>query len=364
MLKSVLCIALLAVSATAAPLDTATTTSSAQQVSLITQCPPLAPRTSPPKNIKDLRVDDIKGVMVLGDSILSGFVALGPGPGGANSLNEDRGYSALGGDAVYPYYLSPGFAAGDPVRTFPNFIKQFNPNITGQQTLIHPVELCDESQTTNCGKYYPTDALSGSQSGMIAYDLPTYGVPHLISQINGPYASVKNEWKVLAIQIGSNDLCASCTQSGDAANHTAQVYYNYLSQTLEMVRQNIPKTLVVFAGSIDVQQVFGFAEANMNCPRNSALVGSINPIFGTSECGCAFEPADQVGNPSGRTQMHSNYLAYNTMAKKLVAHYQKLNQADFNVIFEPALSGIQFNTFDQDFLSQVDCFHRKYSENE
>ncbi|CAG8758515.1 34351_t:CDS:1, partial [Racocetra persica] len=68
----------------------------------ITLCPSLTPRTSPPANVHDLRPDDIKVIMALGDSITAGFQADAICDGNnntANKLYEFRGVSyAMGGD--------------------------------------------------------------------------------------------------------------------------------------------------------------------------------------------------------------------------------------------------------------------------
>ncbi|CAM0140496.1 unnamed protein product [Umbelopsis sp. WA50703] len=78
-------------------------TVAALTVSSISDCPALTPRSSPATTVHDLRIDDIKMVAALGDSITAGFAAKGvQGPTIVNlaNLNEDRGVSfAMGGDA-------------------------------------------------------------------------------------------------------------------------------------------------------------------------------------------------------------------------------------------------------------------------
>ena len=38
----------------------------------ISSCTPLPPRRSPPRNINDLRIDDFKAIMAMGDSMSAG----------------------------------------------------------------------------------------------------------------------------------------------------------------------------------------------------------------------------------------------------------------------------------------------------
>jgi phospholipase B1, membrane-associated len=98
----------------------------------ITQCPKLAPRRIPPKSVHDLRVDDIKVIMAIGDSVTAGFGAKGHDtniPVDIHKLYENRGVSfPIGGD--------PGAV------TIANFIKYYSPELIGSSIGDHLIELC------------------------------------------------------------------------------------------------------------------------------------------------------------------------------------------------------------------------------
>ena len=103
-----------------------------KMVTNIAQCPKLKPRKVPPKSVHDLRVDDIKIIMALGDSVTAGFGAKGRNvhiPIDIYNLYENRGVSfSMGGD--------PGAV------TIANFIQHYSPELIGSSIGNHLVELC------------------------------------------------------------------------------------------------------------------------------------------------------------------------------------------------------------------------------
>lgn len=50
------------------------------------------------------------------------------------------------------------------------------------------------------------------------------------------------EWKMITIQIGSNDQCAAC--GSGAASVTADAYGNYVEAAIQRIKAEIPKTVV------------------------------------------------------------------------------------------------------------------------
>ena len=62
-------------------------------------------------------------------------------------------------------------------------------------------------------QYHPTlDVLNSAQSGAMVSDLVTHELDYLIKMLKAnPDINFDEDWKVLSILIGANDLCASCT---------------------------------------------------------------------------------------------------------------------------------------------------------
>jgi phospholipase B1 len=107
-----------------------------KNVTDIKDCPVLTPRNDGPQSVHDLRMDDIKVVGALGDSITAGFGIMGfdttidPIIAALNSYNEYRGLSySIGGD--------------EDAFTIPNYVKHYQSNVTGYSVGKHIVEYCN-----------------------------------------------------------------------------------------------------------------------------------------------------------------------------------------------------------------------------
>jgi phospholipase B1 len=157
-------------------------------------CPTLPPHAAP-TNVTQLRPGDIKVVMAMGDSITAGFGI----QGSKGQLNESRGLSAsIGGDTN--------------AVTLANFLRFYSPNLQGPSLGQHIVELCEGALCPPL-QYHPAqDVLNSAQSGALLENLVTHELDYLISQLKVNHAiNIKEDWKVLTIFIGANDLCSSCT---------------------------------------------------------------------------------------------------------------------------------------------------------
>jgi len=326
-------------------------------------CPRLTPRPTPPKNVNDLRPDDFGAVMALGDSVSAAFLAFG-GPFSLNSTslpNENRGVSfTIGGDSTYPPFVEASFAS-KPVRSIFNFVRSLNPNVVGASTGSHPFEFCNNGTNKfafKCGLYQDSDGLSAAESGMVAADVLNVGVPRLISQLNGPFSSVKHSWKLLHISIGGNDLCSSCSQEDPNGFFSADNYESFISQSLEKLRDESntgSKILVNLISNLPVQNIPDSTDNVPFCPRN------VNPnasIFGDEECGCVFRPDLNTGSPTdGRVQVANLQREYNLRLQKISLYYQSLGDPHFSVIFDPSFGNFNLATSPFTVLSDTDCFH-------
>lgn len=58
-----------------------------------------------------------------------------------------------------------------------------------------------------------------------------------------PGLNYKNDWKLINVQIGSNDQCASCINSV-IPYLTVESYGQHLSAAVERIRNEIPRVIV------------------------------------------------------------------------------------------------------------------------
>ena len=181
-------------------------------------------------SVHRLRPKDIKVVAAMGDSLTA---ALGSN---ANSIIglifENRGRSfSLGGDSHL-----------ESLVTFPNILKKFNPNLTG-----YSKSGWDLFFLTTEGK-----GLNVAVSGDEANNMPGQ-VEVLVDRLRRDKSvDFENDWKLVNLFIGGNDLCDFCT---DKELHTPEAYIGYLRDALDLLYRELPKTFVNLISVINVGDI-------------------------------------------------------------------------------------------------------------
>jgi phospholipase B1 len=286
-------------------------------------CPPLPPRNIS-TSIFNLYPSDVKIMMAMGDSITAAFGIMG-------SLNESRGYS-----------FSMGGASG--IVTLPNLFMQFNPNVTGYSIGTYPAEACYGPDCPELQFYPYQDANNAAMSGSLVIDMLILQANYLIRQINvQSNMDVKNDWKVLSIMIGVDDLCASCTYN--LTYLSADDYMNNLMGTLERIRTTLPRTFVNLVSGFNVSQAYDLSLTISHC------VNVTRPFF--IQCDCLFHPA----NGYMREIIDSRITEYNQRAVTLAQYYQLKAYSDFAVVVQPFATNTYIDELPSGFLSHLDCFH-------
>jgi len=298
----------------------------ASSIAQVLNCPALPPRV-PPTNISDLHPNDIKVVMTLGDSISAGFGI----QGWQGKLNEYRGLSFnIGGD--------------QNAITIANFLKSYNTQIQGASHGSHIVELC-YGPLCPPFQYHPAiDVLDAAQSGAMVADLVTHEWDYLLKQLTAnTNISMANDWKLLTILIGANDLCASCTYLGGYLD--PDEFEAHLSKVLEEVRTNIPRVFVQIVEMFNLSQVYDLSLKSPNCATIH------RDLF--IECDCIFSP----GANATRQTVDEYAQAFNARSRALAAYYQALKDPDFTVVSQPFGRNTMLKELPPSMLSTLDCFH-------
>lgn len=309
-------------------------------------CPVLEPRTHGPKDISDLRPDDIGMVMALGDSVTAGFGAKVFSFLETKILQEYRGLSfCMGGDHNAP--------------TIPNFLKHYRPDIIGSSRGTHLIELCmggvfcapDELAYRPLQDVFNA-ALSGAVSGTLGLESK-----YLLGQvIRHQAANITGDWKLLTMFIGTNELChSSCLGKEDGQAGTPSDFEQRILLTISKLRSKLPKLLVNLLLLPDMSQVYSFARHNaMRCVHAFKFLEGI--------CPCATSRGE-----AGRWAMSKVTAEYNTrlmgLAKRLNA--RAIREAkktetprDFGIIVTPVLRDTDLqNDMPAHFASRFDCFH-------
>jgi phospholipase B1 len=270
--------------------------------------------------------------MTLGDSITAAFGLYGAKDG----IEEVRGQSwAIGAD-------------NNATSVF-NFLKYYNPTIIGGSLRQHVVELC-YGPLCPPFQYKPDyDVLNAAQSGAMIADLVTHEVDYLVKQVKAHKAiDIKQDWKLLTILIGANDLCASCTIEGKIFL-TPEEFENHLMNTLNRVRKELPRTLVQIGEMFNLSQVY-------NLSLKSDVCKDIHRTL-FIECDCIFKPEAA----KARAAIDEHTQLYNERSRKVASHFQSLKDPEFTVITQPFARDTALKDFPITALSTLDCFHPSLS---
>ncbi|KAJ3012802.1 hypothetical protein HKX48_006082 [Thoreauomyces humboldtii] len=298
----------------------------------ISVCPALTPRAAVPAVVSDVRPDDIKTFMALGDSISAGLFSGGWSAGKTAALQENR-------EASYASGGSP------EVYSIVNFFRHYSPEIAGASTGTNFFEPC-YGVLCPFPVVRPTFGYNMALSGALTDDLQRE-VDMLISTVNQTVqanGSGDQEWKFLTLLIGANDLCLSCTRLLSAETYEARI-----RAVIERMRTTFPRLIVHISTIFKVSELYAFNQKIAYC-RDLRMFG------GSVECPCAFLGGNTRLGGSWRQAMDAAADAWNTRAMAIAASYVGLYD-DFAVIADPGTGGVSISEFQSDFISDIDCFH-------
>jgi phospholipase B1 len=266
--------------------------------------------------------------MSLGDSITAGFGIMGT----QGDMNEFRGKSwNIGGD--------------QNATTLANFLRHYTPDIQGFSLGEHVVEVC---YGVLCPpfQYHPKqDVLDSAQSGAMVSDLVNHEFDYLLKMLkSNPSINFKEDWKVLSILIGANDLCASCTFI-DKGFLDPDDFEAHLSAVLENVRTNIPRVFVNVVEMFNLSQVYDLSLKTNRCAEIHRDLWI--------ECDCIFK-SDAAKT---RAEVDEYVQAYNARSRGLAAYYQAFGDPQFMVVAQPFMRNTALKDQPTDILSTLDCFH-------
>ncbi|KAI7882801.1 uncharacterized protein EV154DRAFT_545536 [Mucor mucedo] len=302
----------------------------ALNVTTIAECPTLSPRTSPAKDITDLRVDDIKIFGALGDSIMAGFGMIPINPGilgflNINALTEYRGSSYLMGtdkDAI----------------TVANFIKHYNPNLHGPSTGSHVMSYVRGDFP---GLYYEDkDYLNAAQTGAMAMNL-NHELNYLLPNLKDPTVvgtSAEHDWKMISIAVGSNDICRSCSEEFDAAT-TADLYAHHIETAIQRIQSEVSNVIINLMGMFKLSDLDDFYNKDPEYCSNRLLL----------------KPCDCFYAPNGLEKVEAMVNDYNIKLQEIADKYPAKPGSTFGVMFTPVPFDIL--SFPANALSNIDCFH-------
>ncbi|XP_078734934.1 phospholipase B1, membrane-associated-like [Lampetra fluviatilis] len=226
-------------------------------------CRALAPSASRPTSVHSLRPSDINVVAALGDSLTAGFGMQGTGVLTLMKEHRERAFS-IGGWETF-----------ETAITLPNIVRAVGA----------------------AGPPSPGDA---------AHDLLR----------NDTRVDFQNDWKLLTLFIGGNDLCDSCK-----GGHSQEDYVGNIAATIDYIEQHVPR---VFMNLVQVMRVLPLR--NVSKP---GLLCNLNKIF----CSCVLTPS----SPAALEVLEQLNKDYQRGLETLLASGRYDHNDSFTVALQPCI---------------------------
>nr|XP_002121478.1 phospholipase B1, membrane-associated-like [Ciona intestinalis] len=271
-----------------------------------------------PTSVHQLRPRDIDIVGAMGDSITAGFgieATTLPGIG-----VEYRGLSwSVGGDLDL-----------DGSVTITNVLRKFNPEVKGYSS----------GTNRDGGDYWFNVAVGGARS----IHMPTQA-RDLIEKIqNDSRTNYENDWKLITIFIGGNDLCAM-NRNNDSSPEN---YVKYLKEALDILHAELPRTMINVVEIMEIYVLPDVGHGYGSTPQcRAAQLTFCNYIVAATdeELPIIIEKNKQ----------------YQTLTQDLIASGRYDTRDDFTVVLQPffrntVLPYTEDGQVDSTYFAP-DCFH-------
>ncbi|XP_056640507.1 phospholipase B1, membrane-associated-like [Diorhabda sublineata] len=273
-----------------------------------------------PTSIHKLRPGDIDIIGALGDSLVAGNGALEEYAFG--TIIEHRGVSwCAGGEGTWREFL-----------TLPNILKEFNPNLKGFS--LGEGEFLSSNSKLNVAFPVAADADALRQAKILVKKIR-----------DNPDMDINNNWKMVTIFFGANDLCSAQCYDKEAA--TAASHVRKLERALDYLQNNLPRTFVNLIPVLDVSVSLRI-KRTLSCRF-------LHRLF----CECFHRGGDEFNVITSLTK------AYQQAEEVLISSGKYDKKSDFTVVLQPFMK--LFNApedpshrFDEVIdISYIthDCFH-------
>ncbi|XP_073843184.1 phospholipase B1, membrane-associated-like isoform X1 [Musca autumnalis] len=154
--------------------------------------------TDRPTSVHRLRPGDIDIVAAMGDSLTSG------------------------GQGTWREYM-----------TFPNLLKEYNPNLYGYS-------LGDSMSTERASRF------NVAELGAMSRDMPYMAKVLVKRMLHDPNVNMTHDWKVITLMIGNNDYCADVCYLPEPLK-AIDVHEKNMLKTFRYLRDNVPRLMLNIA---------------------------------------------------------------------------------------------------------------------
>ncbi|KAI9277129.1 hypothetical protein BDA99DRAFT_555045 [Phascolomyces articulosus] len=286
-----------------------------------------------PTSIHDLHPGDIKAIAVIGDSISAG-------------LAMENAQTECITNASFIEYRGRSFDAGgdEGSITLPNFINHYTSGkLIGSSIGQRPMPTCPD--TFFCTEAPPLPSVDHFNAA-----IPSGTTKDMTKQINylipriGKTSPLSNEWKVLTIELGQNDLAISCFPDYNVVDFTAR-----MTAGLKMIQENID---YVFINLLSVSNSEEEVTITNDYPGYRKTFCD-NPSFDIhdQECYCCHVPLGL-----GDTVIDANVALFNLALQEIAVKFRPRGpDATFGVLYQPF--SLSIDSLPYTAISNLDGFH-------
>lgn len=309
-------------------------------------CSPL-PTYPPATNVRRLRPSDIKVVMAVGDSMTAGF-----------AMKADHAYDIWDLYRNLLEYRGSVYSVGGDAGavTVPNFLAHYAANgavpVGASVGTSLPLDAIKWEGHIVQPHAPDTDRLNAAQS-MAKVEAGPAQVDYLVQLLqkydaNGTI-SFQNDWKLLTILMGANNVCGSCSSS---KIHDPQYFGQQLDLIVSKATTQIPRVFINIITMFNISQVNTMHDTSLYC------IGMWD-TFCSHECGCL---TDSAANNATRAAMDAHSVAFNEQIYAVAQKYASMNSPNFTVSVQPFTENMLIADLTE--LSELDCFHPSLMANE
>ncbi|XP_038606788.1 phospholipase B1, membrane-associated [Tachyglossus aculeatus] len=286
-------------------------------------CPDKTPSANVPTSVHRLKPADIKVIAALGDSLTAGNGAGSRANDILDVLTQYRGLSwSVGGNENI-----------STVTTLANILREFNPSLQGFSigTGLH-----------TSSRAFLNQAVAGDR----AEDLPVQTRRLVDLMKNSPKFNFQEDWKIITIFIGGNDLCDFCS---DPVRYSPSNFKRNIEKALDILHAEVPRA---FVNLVTVLEIVGlrklYQEYKVFCPR----------LLLRSLCPCVVKFADNSAEIASLILLNKHYQEG---THQLIDSGKYDTREDFTVVIQPFLEKVPMPMTpeglpDSSFFAP-DCFH-------
>ncbi|XP_066403968.1 phospholipase B1, membrane-associated [Molothrus aeneus] len=286
-------------------------------------CPDRDPSDTVPVSVHNLKPADIQVIAAVGDSLTAANGAGSRPHDVLDVLTQYRGLSwSVGGNENI-----------STVTTLPNILREFNPFLVGY--------------SIGTGTQNSKDAsLNQAVAGACAEDVPEQ-VRRLVARMkNNSEIDFQNDWKLITLFIGGNDLCKVCE---NPVHYSPENYTYNIQVALDLLHKEVPRAYVNLVTMLYIPRLRELHQSkNNSCPK----------LIMRLLCPC-------VINPKNNSNELKKLIYFNRMyqegTRRLVESGRYDTKDDFTVVMQPFMTNIEMPKTQEGWPDESyfapDCFH-------